>query len=127
MYPVPGHPIHYIFHSSQIYAPPSAWQEIPISIEENKTTLTVKHTSIYALTGSEEPTNGGDSPPPTPQPTLPAQEPPGDFTLTHDATVPDTDGTFVLNWTESSGADNFSIYKYESYITNYSKNNPYFC
>ncbi len=42
--------------------------------------------------------------------------PPGDFVLTTDADDPDTDGVFNLSWTDSSGADNYSIYKYTSYI-----------
>ncbi|MFX1569419.1 MAG: TIR domain-containing protein [Promethearchaeota archaeon] len=44
--------------------------------------------------------------------------PPGQFTLSSDAVTPfDIDGIFNLNWTESAGADNYSIYQFSSYIT----------
>jgi len=43
---------------------------------------------------------------------------PGNFTLESDADVPvDTDGTFNLNWTVSEGAVNYSVFSYNSYIT----------
>ena len=43
---------------------------------------------------------------------------PGDFTLTSDADIPvDTDGAFYLTWTASEGADNYSIYSYNNFIT----------
>ena len=35
---------------------------------------------------------------------------PGSFSLNTNTTLPDTDGMFWLNWSESSGADNYSIY-----------------
>lgn len=40
------------------------------------------------------------------------RHPPGLFTLDIDADVPDMDGIVFLNWTESSNADNYSIYLY---------------
>jgi len=43
--------------------------------------------------------------------------PPGDFTLSSNAENPDPDGNFEFIWTASSGAVNFSIYQYLSYIT----------
>ena len=43
--------------------------------------------------------------------------PPGEFTLSSNAGDPDTDGDFDLEWTASSGANNYSIYEYSSYIT----------
>ncbi|MHA1457952.1 MAG: ABC transporter substrate-binding protein, partial [Promethearchaeota archaeon] len=42
---------------------------------------------------------------------------PGLFTLTSDATNPDTDGSFNLSWTSSEGADNYSVYKHTGPIT----------
>ncbi|MFX1501058.1 MAG: ABC transporter substrate-binding protein [Promethearchaeota archaeon] len=43
---------------------------------------------------------------------------PGIFTLTIDADIPvDTDGDFILNWTVSEGADNYSIFESKSFIT----------
>ncbi len=36
--------------------------------------------------------------------------PPGSFSLNTNTTLPDTDGMFWLNWSESVGADNYSIY-----------------
>ncbi len=43
---------------------------------------------------------------------------PGNFTLTTNADVPvDTDGFFNLNWTVSEGADNYSVFNYNSFIT----------
>ncbi len=56
------------------------------------------------------PSNGGE-------PTLPKPTPPGEFELSHNATDPDTDGIFFLSWTEASGADNYSIYYYDEFIT----------
>ena len=44
-------------------------------------------------------------------------EAPGDFTLSSNAGSPDDDGAFTLSWTSSSGANNYSIYQYSSYIT----------
>ncbi len=41
---------------------------------------------------------------------------PGDFTFTSDADIPDTDGYFNLNWTVSEGADNYSVFTYNSFI-----------
>ena len=43
--------------------------------------------------------------------------PPGSFVLTSDAGTPDTDGDFNLDWTDSSYANNYSIYTYDKYIT----------
>lgn len=46
------------------------------------------------------------------------QVPPKLFNLSSDADSPiDTDGVFNLTWTESAGADNYSIYLYSRYIT----------
>ncbi len=42
---------------------------------------------------------------------------PGIFTLTCDSGSLDTDGNFDLTWTSSSGANNYSIYQYSSFIT----------
>ncbi len=39
------------------------------------------------------------------------------FTLSTDADVPDLDGIFSLNWTASSGATNYSVYQYSSFIS----------
>jgi len=39
------------------------------------------------------------------------------FTLSTDADVPDFDGIFSLNWTDSSGATNYSVYQYSRFIT----------
>ena len=44
-------------------------------------------------------------------------DPPGPFDLSSDADTPDIDGDFNLIWTTSEGADNYSVYVYESYIT----------
>jgi len=46
---------------------------------------------------------------------LPA--PPGDIALSSDAGTPDIDGNFNLIWTVSLGADNYSLYRYGSPIT----------
>ncbi len=42
---------------------------------------------------------------------------PADFTLSSNAGTPDDDGDFTLTWTSSSGANNYSIYQYSSFIT----------
>jgi len=42
---------------------------------------------------------------------------PTPLTLSSTADTPDTDGIFILFWTESIGADNYSIYMYNSPIT----------
>jgi len=42
---------------------------------------------------------------------------PGHFTLTSTADDPDDDGDFDLTWTASSGALTYTIYQYDSYIT----------
>ena len=42
---------------------------------------------------------------------------PESFILSSDADSPDTDGKFLLNWTIAVGADNYSIYRYSSAIT----------
>jgi len=42
---------------------------------------------------------------------------PGTFSLTSDATDPDTDGQFNLFWTTSHDADNYSLYVCSQYIT----------
>jgi len=46
-------------------------------------------------------------------------ESPGGFTLTSVAGEPDDDGNFLLSWTPSPRANNYSIYRYSSYITEY--------
>ena len=43
--------------------------------------------------------------------------PPGDFILTSDADYPDKNGIFYLSWTDSDGADNYSIYSYNKFIS----------
>jgi ribosomal protein S6 len=42
--------------------------------------------------------------------------PPKNFTLSSNVTNPDSDGLFLLNWTESVGADNYSVYYSRNYI-----------
>jgi hypothetical protein len=42
---------------------------------------------------------------------------PGDFILTSDAEIPDQDGEFNLTWTDSVGADDYSVYGHSGYIT----------
>ncbi|MFX0140674.1 MAG: hypothetical protein ACFFDN_43950 [Candidatus Hodarchaeota archaeon] len=42
---------------------------------------------------------------------------PGSFTLDGNWGDPDTDGNFDLKWTSSEGADNYSVYRYNSTIT----------
>lgn len=42
---------------------------------------------------------------------------PKNFTLSTDADALDIDGSFNLNWTESNGADNYTIYESNAYIT----------
>ncbi len=42
--------------------------------------------------------------------------PSGPFDLSSDADYPDLDGTFTLNWTDSLGADNYSVYYDTSYF-----------
>jgi len=51
---------------------------------------------------------------------------PGNFLLSSDADEPDPDGAFNLTWTDSKGADNYSIYTYNSFITeiNYTIGSP---
>ncbi len=44
---------------------------------------------------------------------------PYSFTLSTNATNPDTDGIFDLEWTDSEFAKNYSIYEYSHYITEY--------
>ncbi|MFX1257242.1 MAG: hypothetical protein ACFFAN_05260 [Promethearchaeota archaeon] len=44
------------------------------------------------------------------------QYPPVDFTLIENPEDPDKDGQILLNWEESSGADNYSIYSHDNYI-----------
>ena len=46
---------------------------------------------------------------------------PGDFTLTSNAGDPDIDGTFDLSWTTSDGADNYSIYSYDKFISEFNE------
>ena len=41
----------------------------------------------------------------------------GGLALSSNAETPDNDGTFDLNWTASSGANNYSVYRHSSYIT----------
>ncbi|MHA1671828.1 MAG: C25 family cysteine peptidase [Promethearchaeota archaeon] len=42
---------------------------------------------------------------------------PGDFTLSSNAGDPDDDGIFELTWTVASLANNYSVYRFSSYIT----------
>ncbi|MFX1346127.1 MAG: ABC transporter substrate-binding protein [Promethearchaeota archaeon] len=42
---------------------------------------------------------------------------PGNFTLWSDADDPDPNGAFDLFWTDSNGADNYSVYEYNKFIT----------
>ena len=50
-------------------------------------------------------------------PGTPPETPPSEFSLSSDSNTPDPDGTFVLNWTDSTGANNYSIYTHDGYIT----------
>lgn len=43
--------------------------------------------------------------------------PPTSFILGSDAGAPDDNGDFVLTWTESTYADNYSVYQHDGYIT----------
>ncbi len=43
--------------------------------------------------------------------------PPNSFQMTTDANNPDIDGIFYLNWTSSLGADTYSLYVNDKYIT----------
>lgn len=43
------------------------------------------------------------------------------FTLTSNATSPDRDGNFYLNWSKSKSVDNYSVYTHNSYITQINK------
>ncbi|GAH40022.1 unnamed protein product, partial [marine sediment metagenome] len=43
--------------------------------------------------------------------------PPGSFSLSSNAENPDTDGSFNLVWTYSTDANNYSVYRHSSYIT----------
>lgn len=49
-------------------------------------------------------------------------EPPSSFILSTDADNPDFDGEFHLIWTDSKGADNYSIYSYNNTITELNDN-----
>ena len=49
---------------------------------------------------------------------------PQPFELTTDAEIPDSDGKFYLNWTDSQNADNYSIYRASSPIS-INKHNVY--
>ncbi len=42
---------------------------------------------------------------------------PAPFTLSSDAKTPDTDGAFILTWTSSAIAENYTVYRHSSYIT----------
>ncbi len=42
---------------------------------------------------------------------------PGNFSLFSDADDPDPDGAFDLIWTDSEGADNYSVYMFDKFIT----------
>jgi len=44
---------------------------------------------------------------------------PYSFTLSTNATDPDTDGIFDLEWTSSEKAKNYSVYEYSTYITEF--------
>ncbi len=48
--------------------------------------------------------------------------PPGTFTLTTNAESPEIDGSFTLSWTESQGADSYSIYSSNSPISSLNQN-----
>lgn len=48
-------------------------------------------------------------------------QPPGNFTMNSTAESPDLDGKFNLTWTESIGADNYSVYMSDSPIEYISK------
>jgi len=48
-------------------------------------------------------------------------DPPGDFTLKYDADNLDDDGKFNLSWTDSEGADNYSVYMSDNSMTYISK------
>jgi hypothetical protein len=47
---------------------------------------------------------------------------PGFFRLTTDATYPDIDGTFNLNWDAASGATNYSVYRSTYFVNNVDTN-----
>lgn len=49
-------------------------------------------------------------------------EPPSSFILSTDADDPEIDGEFHLIWTDSKGADNYSIYSYNNTITELNDN-----
>jgi len=51
-------------------------------------------------------------PPDPPDPS----DPPGNFAITSSANNPDEDGNFNLEWTNSDGANNYSVYQYSGYI-----------
>ncbi|MEJ2248461.1 MAG: ABC transporter substrate-binding protein [Candidatus Lokiarchaeota archaeon] len=42
---------------------------------------------------------------------------PGAFTLSSDAGHPDDDGNFTLSWTDSQYANNYTVYRYDKFIT----------
>jgi len=44
-------------------------------------------------------------------------DPPGDFILSSNAGTPDDNGAFDLSWTSAARAQNYSVYKYSSFIT----------
>lgn len=44
-------------------------------------------------------------------------DPPGEFFLTSNANNPDTNGDFTLSWTVSEGAEEYSLYMSDSYIS----------
>lgn len=74
-----------------------AWEEIPYTyLGAGKLEVSVNHTSFFALTGNSLP---------------------GPFTLSTNATDPDTDGIFKLTWGISDGAVDYSIYSSSSPIT----------
>ncbi|MHA1334127.1 MAG: SBBP repeat-containing protein [Promethearchaeota archaeon] len=45
------------------------------------------------------------------------QIPPGSFNMGGTATNPDTDGKYNITWNPSVGADNYSVYEYNQYIS----------
>ncbi len=49
-------------------------------------------------------------------------DPPNNFTLSTDARDPDIDGNFNLIWTISYGADNYTIYFHDKYISEINEN-----
>ncbi len=66
--------------------------------EEGVVTFSVNHTSVFVVNGT-------------------IINLPGPFSVSTDAGNPDTNGIYNLNWTLSEGADNYSIYYDDEYIS----------